>query len=312
MDPRLQRILLSIVASIILVDSVWASLVHFDLDRSGYLAIGVLSGALAGGGIFYDRVRKDVGLSAMLLAAGFLIAFSAAFSVFNYFLLSVPGVRIDDLLARIDGAMGFDWPSMMAFISRHPGFNFLLKIAYQTMLPQTALLVICLGWKKRCDELSGFCLAVAIAAAVTVLFWAFYPSFGAFAIFHLDPSVTSHIDTALDTHYAQELLRLAATGPGHIAPGGVKGLIGFPSFHTAMAVMIAWYARRLPYIRWPAAALNLLVVISTPIQGGHHVVDIFGGFAVTAMAVVLSDRILAAATAARPRVAQRAVVDATA
>ena len=93
MAPHFQRFLFCIVAFVVLTDVVWASLVHFDIDIGAYLALAALSVALAGGGIFYDRVRKDARLSAMLLATGFLVSFSAGFSVLNYFLLTVAGPR---------------------------------------------------------------------------------------------------------------------------------------------------------------------------------------------------------------------------
>jgi len=301
MAPRLQRILLFIVVSVLLTDAAWASLVHFDIDIKGYFAVGALAAALAGGGLFYDRVRKDAALSAMLLATSFLVAFSAGFSVLNYFLLTVAGPRIDVLLAETDRLMGFDWSSMMAFMSRHPGPDLVLQIAYNSVLVQVALLIAWLGWKSRCEEISALSLAIAVGAMATVFFWAFFPSFGAFTVYHLDPSVAGRLSLALDARYAHDLLNLLATGPGHIAPGEVKGLVGFPSFHVAMAAMVAWYARRLAFVRWPVGALNLVVLVSTPIQGGHHVVDVVGGLAVAALAIALAERILAAAT--RPRAA---------
>ncbi|MDE2163884.1 MAG: phosphatase PAP2 family protein [Alphaproteobacteria bacterium] len=301
MAPRLQYILLSIVAAVLSVDVIWASLVHFDIDTNAYLAIAALSATLAGGGLFYDRVRKDVRLSAMLLGTSFLVAFSASFSVLNYFLLTVAGTRIDAFLAQADRAMGFDWPSMMAFMSRHPGPDLVLKYAYESVLPQIALLIALLGWKSRCQDISGLCLAIAIGAVATVIFWAAFPSFGAITVYRLDASVASHLNVALDGRYANDLLNLLATGPGRISPHEVKGLVGFPSFHAALAVMVAWYARRLAYLRWPIGALDLLVVVSTPIQGGHHVVDVAGGLAVAALAVALSHRIVAAARVHRPQ-----------
>jgi len=39
--------------------------------------------------------------------------------------------------------------------------------------------------------------------------------------------------------------------------------------------------------------LNLAVLVATPIQGGHHIVDLIAGFAVAAFAIVCSDRIAA-------------------
>nr|HET7859644.1 hypothetical protein [Caldimonas sp.] len=53
--------------------------------RLGVLArAALLGGALAGGGVYYERIRKDPRLAAMLFGTAFLIGFSAAFSVLNY------------------------------------------------------------------------------------------------------------------------------------------------------------------------------------------------------------------------------------
>ena len=86
-------------------------------------------------------------------------------------------------------------------------------------------------------------------------------------------SASPRPDLSPDYHYA--LVQLV-DGPGRISPGEVKGLIDFPSFHGAMAV---WYGRTLPYVRWPLVVWNILVLLATPIEGGHHVVDVLGASA---------------------------------
>jgi len=70
--------LLAIVATIVVVDAVWASVIHAELDTGAYGFLAVISFALFGGGIFYDRVRKDERLSTMLFGTAFLIALSTA------------------------------------------------------------------------------------------------------------------------------------------------------------------------------------------------------------------------------------------
>ncbi|MEJ0042874.1 MAG: hypothetical protein WDM81_12000 [Rhizomicrobium sp.] len=42
----------------------------------------------------------------------------------------------------------------------------------------------------------------------------------------------------------------------------------------------------------------MIVLVATPIQGGHHVVDVLAGFAVAALAIRAAD--VAAGFAARP------------
>ena len=45
-------------------------------------------------------------------------------------------------------------------------------------------------------------------------------------------------------------------------------------------------------LRWPAIALNVAVLFAIPIQGGHHIVDAFGGTAVTLASIWLAARIV--------------------
>lgn len=96
-------------------------------------------------------------------------------------------------------------------------------------------------------------------------------------------------------------MALLQNGPGHIVRVNIKGLIGFPSFHTVEALLIAWYARELKRVRWAALAINLGVIVSTPIQGGHHVVDLLGGAVVAAAAIALTAPVMAAAARMQAR-----------
>lgn len=288
MTAGLQRLLLLIVLSVVIADCVWAGVRHFDIDIRAYLTLAVLSSGLVAGGLFYARVRRDERLSAMLFGAAFLVAFSASFSLFNYFLLTVAGARIDAPLAAIDRAMGIDWPAMMAFAAAHPFANRLLEIGYNSVLPQIILLIAWLAAQRHSAEIYKFCLALAVGAAITVFFWTAFPSFGAFSVYDLPQAVSSRLTVALDSHYARDLVHLLATGPGHISPQQVKGLIGFPSFHAVLALLVVWYAWSLARLRWLIVGLNVVVLVGTPIQGGHHVVDVIAGFAVAAASVAVA------------------------
>src|SRR5439155_8842365 len=130
-------------------------------------------------------------------------------------------------------------------------------------------LVICLGWHERSEKIHEFCLALAIGAGITVAFWTMFPSFGAFSVYDLPQNIATRLHLALDSRYAHDLLHLLAGGPGRISPAGLKGLIGFPSFHAAMAVLVVWYARSLHRLFGPCLAWNILVLVATPIHGGH-------------------------------------------
>ena len=299
MTHRLQLSLLGIVALVVAVDLAWVRAGHFDVDGPAYGGIALLAIACAAGGIFYERVRMDDRLAAMLIGTSFLLGMSASFSVLNYLLITVAGPRIDAPLAAIDRALGMDWPAMMTVAAQHPFLNGLLQLAYVSVLPQIALLVIVLGWHGKQERIYALCLAASAGAAISMGVWTIAPSFGAFSVYDLPADVSNHLAVALDGRYAHELVGLLSHGPGHISPVDTKGLIGFPSYHAALALLVVWYARELAFVRWLALGIDTVVLVATPIQGGHHVVDVSAGFAVAALSILLANSVVKLAASAR-------------
>lgn len=69
----------------------------------------------------------------------------------------------------------------------------------------------------------------------------------------------------------------------------MTGLIFFPSFHAAGAVMFIrswWQFRRL---RWLMLPLNLMLIAAAPVFGLHYFVDLLGGIAVAVVSIILAE-----------------------
>jgi len=287
MIPKLQRILFILAAGLIMVDLAWGFAGGFAVEVSAYTRIALLSLALVAAGIFYSTCRKEPRLAAMLFGASFLCAFSAAASLLNYFLLTFHGPRIDAALASADVWLGFDWVAMMTAMAGYQALSTILFYAYNSVLPQIALMVVLLGWLGNAEKIYRFCIAVAAGALTCIAIWAVTPSFGAMSVY--PPDGFSHMTLALDSRYAAELVRLLAEGPGLITPHDTKGLIGFPSYHAVLALLAMWYARYLGRLLfWPLAVINAAVMVATPIHGGHHLVDVLAAFPATALALWLA------------------------
>ena len=297
MHTILNKVYLWFAAIVVAADALWIGFGHFSIDARNYGLFFIFIPPLMIGALFYDRVRNEPGISATFAGAAFLTVFSAACCLLSYLLLTVAGPRIDDLLATIDRALGFHWPAVMAFAAHHQTFTAILGLAYVSVIPQTIVLLLILGWRQQIDDSYGFCLAIAIGALITVLSWAMFPSFGAFSVYNLPHDVASRLGLALDGDYGRALTQMLANGPGFMSPRELRGIVGFPSYHTAQALILTWYARKIPFVRWLALALNVTVLVSTPIHGGHHLVDLAGGMIVPVAAIVLADRIVAWAKA---------------
>ncbi|MGH6862946.1 MAG: phosphatase PAP2 family protein, partial [Methylocella sp.] len=77
-----------------------------------------------------------------------------------------------------------------------------------------------------------------------------------------------------------------------VNPLNNQGLVVFPSFHTALAVLCACAAWPLRILKFPLLALNLLIILSAPAMGGHYFIDIIAGIILAASTVSLPGYIL--------------------
>jgi hypothetical protein len=291
----LPLLLLLLSAAIGLADGLWAQEAGFVVAGRAYAGLTLATALLFGLGYFYEKWRQEPRLAAMLIGTGFLIGFTAAASVLNVLLVTVAGHRIDALLARADLALGFHWPQMMRAVASHPRLLWVLQSAYGILLPEIALAVIVLGTLGRIASLYRFVLAVAIGALISIFLWTLFPAFGAMSVYAFDPAMTAKLHVSVDGAYGQALIRMLHDGPGLIAPDNIKGMIGFPSYHAVLALLLIWHFRDVRWLRWPVLMVNLIVILATPIEGGHHWVDVFAAMPVAVLAIAAARRISALA-----------------
>jgi PAP2 superfamily len=298
MQRSLNRLLFFIALAPVVLDTAWIATGHFAIDAHLYAVVAVLVLPLALAALYYDYRRNEACLSATAAVAAFLIVFPASASLLSYLLLTIAGPRIDNLLASADLALGFHWLQVMAFAADHPRVNALLGFAYMSVMAQTIFLLFVLGLRGRLEALYGFALALAIGAVITLTVWTAFPSFGAFSVFMLPDSVAGKLGVVLGTDYGRILVGMLRNGPGFISPAELRGLVGFPSYHTLQAIVLFWYARREPYLRGVALVLNLVVLVAIPVQGGHHLMDMLGGALVAVAAIAISGSLVSRAKSA--------------
>ncbi|HEU0162878.1 MAG TPA: phosphatase PAP2 family protein [Rhizomicrobium sp.] len=285
---RLQRVLLGLVLLLTALDAAWWLLAGFHLDAPAYSRLAALSLGLLGAGLYYQERRGEPQIAAMLLGTAFLIQFSAAASVLNYMLIPVAGPQIDGLLVAADAALGFDWYRVMLAMADRPLLNLAFFNVYNLVLPEIALVLVALAWSGRAEQAYRFCLTLAAGALIAIFFWASFPSLGAKSLYSFAPDIAARLTLTVTTQYGQELVALLKNGPGFISPADMRGLIAFPSYHGVLALIVTWYGWNLRGLRWPLVALNAVILVSTPVQGGHHMVDVLAAFPVTALALVLA------------------------
>ena len=286
---HLQRILFGIAGGLIALDVGWGVLGGFQVDVATYLPLMGLGLALLAAGIFYQTRRPDPKIAAMLMGASFLVLFSAAANLLNNYLLTVAGSRIDAALDRVDRALGFDWYRLMLAMANHPLLNGILFQVYNIALPEIALLLVVLPLAGQVERAYRMCLSVALGALTVIGMWALHPAFGAMSLYYLPPDVARRLVLTLSSEFGHAQVALLEHGPGFITPDALHGsLIGFPSYHCILALVVCWSARSLKRLCWPLWVANALVIVSTPIQGGHHLADVLAAFPVAAAVLFIA------------------------
>ena len=67
-----------------------------------------------------------------------------------------------------------------------------------------------------------------------------------------------------------------------------EGIITFPSFHAALGVVFMVALWPVPVLRWIGAVVNGVMIVATPIDGGHYFIDVFAGIVVAWFCIVVA------------------------
>lgn len=204
----------------------------------------------------------------------------------------------DPALQHIDELLRFDWLAWYALVCAHPSLQIAGRIAYESIYYTPAAILAFYAWTGRRREAHTMLATFWVSAAVTLVTFYFMPAVGPFsylwhrAIPYMPASELwqPELIPAL-RHHAMHAIDL----------GTLRGLVSAPSFHTAAAVLyivIAWPYRGL---RWPVLAVNVAMLLSTPVEGTHYLADMLAGAAValTSLGIIAWLERLPVPTAAR-------------
>ena len=140
------------------------------------------------------------------------------------------------------------------------------------------------------DRARLFCSAWVVSEGVTLAIFPFCPALGGYLHHGIPREATHVLVTAAWQHW--DILDAARNGSLRFFSSEViGGIVTFPSFHTSAAVLLAWAFWPMPFVRWAALIVNVAMLASSVIIGGHYVVDIFAGVGVAVISLVVVQRV---------------------
>ncbi len=181
----------------------------------------------------------------------------------------------DATLAQLDLTLfGFDWDHVSDWFEARHHIRAVLAAAYGTMQVQ-ALALLVLGSMLRPGTRSGELIWLAMLTGIlTTLISAALPALGRTG--------------ELGPHY-RAVVEMIRHGRWHVfSYQDADGIVSFPSFHTAMALLFTYVAGRLhPVLLTVFVPLNLIMLLSVFPIGGHYLVDALGGAGVAALSIMI-------------------------
>lgn len=269
------------LAVLAVIDAVWIGLsdFHFVLrPLIGLVPLLLIPTVAAWASLLW---RKNRGLYVLFDTMAQIFAFAAVGQVLIYLLLSTDLPARDATMSAIDFAIGVDWPRYVAWIQAHPAFDLALDIAYISWVLEWfgALVVLAYRSEERVREMWG---CILISSAIMFVMMMLLPAISAFPFYGpahpelvIPPDLLFHDIGALRDG-SLRVIDLPKT----------DGLVTLPSFHSIVALLLA-YSMRGRRILFPVAIVwSVLVMISTLSAGGHYVVDSIAAALVTIVAAV--------------------------
>lgn len=235
--------------------------------------------------------RRDPQVMFVLGALAQTALIAAVMTPLTY-VAAAPNLPLQDAnLYAIDRALGLDWAAYVHFVDAHPVLAAWLGYGYTMIRWQVFAVPVVLAAKGLYQRIAEFIFAFALALIATTLISALVPAIGVYQQIGLDPASLPNIEAGA---YLEQLRDLPPTRDGtlrHLDLLGLAGIVTFPSFHAASAVLYSWALWGARWIRPIVVMANGALILATPIVGGHYFIDIFAGAAIAVVAIAVSRRV---------------------
>jgi membrane-associated phospholipid phosphatase len=235
----------------------------------------------------WPNIAHAANVLSQLIAASMLIA------PLTYIAASLNYPLQDKNLFAIDQFMGLDWRSYLDKVDQYRLGN-ICNFGYRTFSWQPLLIPIFLCLSGKVARAYQFSLAFVLTVTVTVVISIFLPAAGAYTFLGLSPADYPHLHPVDDFDHMRHLLLLREGKMRVLEIGQLTGIVTFPSFHAAGAILYLWALWAIRWMRAIALVCNVLLLLSTPIDGGHYFIDVVAGVSLAVLSILAVRRLCCA------------------
>jgi hypothetical protein len=270
------------------------ALTDFSLGYGSPFLIGYGFVAVYAGFSWYNALaqhRRDPQVVFVLGGIAQIVLITLLMAPFTYIAAAANFPMQDAALLAIDQALGLDWLGYVKFVNDRPLLALWLDFGYMMITWPLFITPVVLAAARQYRRLQEFTLAFAIALAATTAVSTAVPAIGVFQ--QLGVSVTDFPNLSAGAYLGQlRDLPLVRDGSLRVLNlDALSGIITFPSFHAASAVLYAWGLWGAKWFRPIAIVANLSMLAATPITGGHYFGDVLAGIGAAMLAIAAAGAI---------------------
>jgi len=255
------------VALIGLIDLVWAHAIGFRLvvvPTDFIMAAGASALWIAARKLHSERGALVMEFICLSLAG-------VVFEIFSYLAMgSASGPLWDAPFLAADRALGFDWLALYNWVTAQPILGFTLHVLYVSIVVQAFIAGIVLGLRGERQRMADLYRIVSLASLITCIGAMYFPALGPFKVFAVEGRGA----------YLPDMEHLLTHQNLTFHLSQLTGVVTFPSFHVVVALAYAWGLRHAGRFGRVMVVLNLAMLPSIPVYGGHYLVDAIAGAAV--------------------------------
>lgn len=283
-------------------------LTGFSIELGGLLFSFGFVGVYAGFAYANARApaRRDPQVMFVLGSTAQIVLVTVVISPLTYVAAAANVPLQDANLLAIDRALGLDWRAYVTIVNDHPTLAAVLSYGYSMIRWPIFAIPVVLAAVHRYERLQQFTFAFAVSLIVTTIISALVPAIGVYQEIGLDPATLPNLDPRAYLDQLRDLGPVRAGTLRHLDLFGLAGIVTFPSFHAASALLYGWALWPVRWIRPIAVLANGAMLASTPIDGGHYFVDLIAGLVIAFVAIVAArcvSRYLAKGAEFRPAAA---------
>lgn len=221
-------------------------------------------------------------LTSLLLSFFYTVLVSSCLGVLALAVMLTPSPWVLSYqLLHIDQWMGFHQIHVMHWMGRHLQLAQTFAWAYESWGWQALLVAPVLTICKQFPRACYFLFYSTILSLVFCLIYVIWPSLSPAA------ALPEHIfaDSCYACIHRFELLR-----HHHYYAFGTCGLIDFPSYHAAIAMLAIWACWRIKGLNLIVIILNTWIILATFLLGYHFLVDVIASFVIVAAMLLIGNK----------------------